>query len=316
MSVRIHLALAFILFLLQSAIGQGCSDAGFCTMGAMKPNQNFVKHGDIKLRTLDLQQYLGRTRFNDFIHVSNAEINALAFQKYNIQFKVPYYYITGPLGTNNGIGDLSLSATRALIERENYIVNFTLGAKIPTNHANATQNNAPLPMYYQTSLGTFDFVTGISLNRKGWLLATGYQQVVYNTNENTFAWAPWKPLGLFETAQQYHSSIALKRGSDLMFRIEKNFNYSKFNFYFGLLDVWRLNEDSSLDPKTKNRKAVVDTIGTSKGHALTFLTGFGYTISVKSQLKLMAGQRLIKRHINTDGLSRENVFTLAYQYRF
>jgi hypothetical protein len=295
---------------------QGCSDAGFCTMGAMKPNQSFVKKGDIKFRTFDFSQYMGRSRFNDFIHVTNAEINASILEKYNLQFKVPYYVINGPLGSNQGIGDLSLSATRPLIEKDNYILSFTLGAKIPTNKSDKMRGTAPLPMYYQTSLGTYDLVAGVSLNMKGWLFATGYQQVVYNINKNTFAWGPWKQYGLFETAQMYHSSMELKRGKDVMFRVEKNFNYSKFNFYVGILDVWRLNDDQVTSPTTKERIYVNDSLGTSKGHAVTFLSGFGYNFSVKSQIKIMAGQRLIKRHFNPDGLSRENVFTLGYQYRF
>lgn len=306
-----------VLFLLSFELfSQGCSDAGFCTMGAMKPDQSFVKRGDLKLRTFDVSQYLGRTRFNDYIHVSNLELNFLVFEKYNLQVKAPFYYIKGPLGQNSGLGDFSLSATRPLISKRKWTLNYTLGAKVPTNHANAARGTAPLPMYYQTSLGTFDFVTGLSVNMKGWLFATGYQQVLVNINENQFKWAPWKTYDLFDVAQRYHSSMDLKRGKDVMFRAEKNFNYSKFNFYFGLLDVWRLNEDKVTSPTTGKTIIVEDSIGTSKGHAVTFLTGFGYNISVKSQLKLMFGQRLIKRHINADGLSREQVFTFGYQYRF
>jgi hypothetical protein len=304
------------LILSNITFSQGCSDAGFCTMGAMKPDQNFMKRNDFKLRTLDLNQYLGLTHFKDFIHVTNAEVNFVGFKKYTFQAKIPYFYIKGKLGQNDGLGDFSLCATRPLVTAKKYSLNFTIGTKIPTNKALAKVGNATLPMYYQTSLGTFDFVTGVSLSMKGWLFATGYQQVLYSVNENDFKWAPFKELGLFEVAKQYHASVALKRGKDIMFRVEKNFNYSKFNFYVGLLDVWRLNEDEVTNPSTGKRDLVSDALGTSKGHALTLLTGLGYNLSVKSSLIAMYGDKLFNRQYNTDGLSRENVFTLGYQYKF
>ena len=86
----------------------------------------------------------------------------------------------------------------------------------------------------------------------------------------------------------------------------------------GLLDVWRLNKDIVTKPPgtSEERIVVEDAEGTSNGHAITLLSGFGYNLTTKSSLKIMFGQRLIKRHFNADGLSREQVFTFGYQYRF
>jgi len=309
----------FFIFILSTffSYGQGCSDAGFCTMGAMSPGQPFTKKRNLKLRALDINQYVGLSRFNDYINVTNFELNLSAFKDVNLQVKAPYFFVNGPLGSNNGLGDLSLSATKPIIKRKKYNVGFTIGAKVPTNKADTKRGNAHLPMYYQTSLGTFDFVTGVSLTTKGWLFATGYQQVVYNINENQFFWSPWKEFGLFEEAKQYNASIDLERGKDVMFRIEKNFNYSKFNFYIGVLDVWRLNRDKISLPANEEVIFVGAKSGaSSKGHAITLLAGFGYNLTVKSSLKLMFGQRLLRRKVNPDGLSREQVFSLGYQYKF
>ena len=46
---------------------QGCSDAGFCTMGAMKPDQHFNRRVQIKLRSIEVAQYVGLTRFDDVV---------------------------------------------------------------------------------------------------------------------------------------------------------------------------------------------------------------------------------------------------------
>lgn len=45
----------------------------------------------------------------------------------------------GPLGSNRGMGDISLSLTKNVLMQDKYEVNFSLGAQIPANHSNAEQ---------------------------------------------------------------------------------------------------------------------------------------------------------------------------------
>ena len=310
------LFLLSILTLLSSTYGQGCSDAGFCTMGAMRPDQHFEPNNKIKLRSLELNQYLGISRFNDIIHATTIDFNVEISKKLGAQIKIPYMAIDGPLGKNHGFGDISFSSTYTLYSSEKGQVNYTIGGKAPTNKANAKRDDASLPMYYQTSLGTIDFVSGISFITKGWLFATGYQRVIADYNENNFSWSPWGSMGLLEEAQQYHSSINLQRNQDIMFRVEKNFHFSKFNFHIGLLDIIRLGEDKVDSPSTGEQVLVEDENGTSKGHAVTLLYGIGYNLNVHSSLKFLMGNRLIKRHYNADGLSRECVISTSYVIKF
>ena len=310
--------IAFLLFSsFIISFSQGCSDAGFCTMGAMRPDQPFGKKEKIRLKSFGVSQYIGISRFNDVINSTTAEFNVYFNENWNGQIKLPFYYMEGPLGANQGLSDISISGTRNVVRKEWGEINLSVGGKIPTNKGNAERGEGrSLPMYYQTSLGTYDFVTGISLSTKKWLFATGYQQVVKNANENTFFWGPWKELGLFEEAKQYHSSVELERGKDIMFRIERNFRFSKFNFYVGLLDVLRLNRDVVTKPKTTERIFVEDIEGTSKGHAVTLLWGGGYNFTTKSSINLLIGNRIIKRHFNADGLSRELVISSGYVFKF
>lgn len=285
-------------------------------MGAMRPDQHFIPNSKIKIRSLELNQYLGISRFKDYINATTAEFNIEINPQLGAQIKLPFMAVSGPLGTNKGLGDISISSTYVVHSDNKSQFNFSIGTKIPTNDANAKNGEASLPMYYQSSLGTLDFITGISYIRNGWLLATGYQHVLINNNENNFFWGPWKELGLFEEAQLYHSSIGLQRGEDVMFRIEKNFHFSKFNFYIGLLDVWRLNLDKVISPKTREIIYAEHDKGSSKGHALTLLSGIGYNLNVHSTIKFLLGNRLIKRHFNPDGLSRECVISTSYVFKF
>lgn len=314
--LRKTLFIILVTCITSNFFAQGCSDAGFCTMGALRPDQPYEPGANLKLRSLQFTQYLGITRFDDFIHVSSLEFNLSLPKKIDFQIKLPYQYINGPLGTNHSLSDISLGFTKPIVKKEDYALLASLGTKIPTNNSDASIGEAQLPMYYQTSLGTIDFIAGISFKTKKWLVATGYQQQVIDFNDNNFSWAPWAERGLLEIAQRYVPSKNLKRGRDVMFRVERNFNYSKFNFYVGLLDVWRLNPDKTTSPQTGEVIKIENEEGTSRGHAITLLSGFGYNLNTKSSVKLMFGQRLWKRKFNPDGLSREQVFTLGYLYKF
>ena len=310
------------LFLLTpfTLFSQGCSDAGFCTMGAMKPNQNFSRRVNLKLRSVELSHYIGVNKIGDVITSYTADVNIGLSPKYTVQIKVPYMMVYGKLANTHGLSDISLSASRNLIAKEKYQVNFTLGAKIPTNKGNfTTENNLPLPNYYQSSLGTYDIVAGASLITKRWLIAVGYQQAL-NANGNQFLWGPWNTSGTKDSAiaREYPLCKDLKRGKDIMLRIERNFRLSRFNAHVGLLGIYRLTKDVYTD-KYNHRIAQDGTTGL----ALSGIAGMGYNFSARSGIKVVFGVRLVQRYqlpqlhgLSLDGLSREFVNTIGYEYRF
>jgi hypothetical protein len=299
---------------------QGCSDAGFCTMGAMKPNQHVAHRMDTKLKSIEFTSYVGYTKFHDLITTYIADLNFSLGKRMAFQVKLPYTFVNGSLANTNGFSDISLAITRNLINKEKYQVGFTLGTKIPTNKSNLKEGARSLPMYYQTSLGTYDIIFGASLISKKWLFAAGYQQAL-NRNENGFKWADWQ--GLNETttlALKYPVSNHLKRGTDIMARVERNFRFARFNFFTGLLGIYRLNKDVI----TKVSKDAVSGVsieervkvnGTDQ-LAMTFINGLGYRVSARSSVKLLLGIVIVKRDLNPDGLSREGVASLSYQFRF
>ncbi|MCB0500704.1 MAG: hypothetical protein M9954_15995 [Cyclobacteriaceae bacterium] len=304
------LALAF------NASGQGCSDAGFCTMGAMKPDQPFNKKVEFKLRSMEFSFYRGTTTTSPIVYVATADLNFSITPKTFFQVKLPYQAVKGNFGKTNGMGDISLSLTQNIKSTDKYDVNATIGAKIPSNKANLsdpTRNNIVFPMYYQTSLGTYDFITGISLKTRDWLFATGLQHP-FNKNENTFVWEEWREPVYpdFNYVKTYNQSNRLKRGTDIMFRAERNFRFSQFNVSLGALPIIRVSKDSILDPVTGTRKKLEGTTGM----ALSVIGTFGYGFNVQSGVRLLMGVKLTDRKVNPDGLTRDMVTTVSYYYRF
>ncbi|HEY5690470.1 MAG TPA: hypothetical protein VIS49_03350 [Cyclobacteriaceae bacterium] len=299
-----------------TAFGQGCSDAGFCTMGAMKPDQPFNKKVEFKLRSMELSFYRGTTTTSPIVYVATADLNFSINRKTFFQVKLPYQAIKGNFGKTSGLSDISLSLTRTLKSTDKYDVNFTIGGKIPSNDADISdpsRNNIVFPMYYQTSLGTYDIVSGISLKTRNWLFATGIQKP-FNEIKNTFKWSEWQSPVYpdFNYVKTYNQSNKLKRGTDVMLRAERNFRFSQWNVSLGILPIIRISKDEIEDPNTGLRRKLDGTTGM----AFSTITTVGYSFTVRSGVRLLMGYKLTDRKVNPDGLTRNMVTTVSYLYRF
>ncbi len=306
--------IAFMLLVFCSqTFGQGCSDAGFCTMGAMKPDQPYNKKTPIKLRSMEVSFYRGTTTLTPVIYVATLDASFSIGKKNSFQVKLPYQWLNGNFGNTGGLGDISLCFTRNIYSVEKFDINVSIGSKIPSNDANKKEEGASFPMYYQTSLGTYDAIAGISMITKKWLFATGIQHP-FNQNKNEFTWGSWFPIydGTDEYVRKYDKPYKLKRGTDLMVRIERNFRFSRFNFSLGLLPIYRITNDEIEDPITGIRFKPEG----AKGLALSAIGTAGYNFNVKTGIKVLVGRKLIQRDTNPDGLTRILVTTVSYFYRF
>ncbi|MFN8890139.1 MAG: hypothetical protein ACK5WF_21960 [Cyclobacteriaceae bacterium] len=59
--MKLFLPSLFFILNITLSYSQGCSDAGFCTMGAMKPDQPYNKKIQLKLRSMEVSFYRGTT---------------------------------------------------------------------------------------------------------------------------------------------------------------------------------------------------------------------------------------------------------------
>ncbi len=300
---------------------QGCSDAGFCTMGAMKPDQAYSKKINFKLRSIELSQYRGTTTLTPIVYVTNLDVSVGITRKTGVQLKLPYQWVEGNFGKAAGLGDISLSITHNVHRFRNFELNATLGMKIPSNKSDLKSQgrNRPLseglvfPMYYQVSLGSFDLVAGASLINERWLFAIGYQDAL-TANNNTFDQDEWLP-PVYPSegyVRAYDEATKLKRGSDIMLRVERNFRFARYNFNIGLLPIFRVSKDQIIDKNTNEYVKLANTTGM----ALSALAGFGYNFNINNSVKFTYGRKITQREVNPDGLTRETVVIVAYLFRF
>lgn len=301
------------------AFGQGCSDAGFCTMGAMSPSQIYTKKINFKLRALELNQYRGTTKITPVINVTTLDFTFGITEKASFQLKLPYQWINGNLGQASGLGDISYSFTYNMRSTEKYHINATLGGKIPSNNASKEESNGftqsqsvDLPMYYQTSLGTWDIVAGAAFISKKWMFATGIQIPLAHNNNNDFRFTEWTEYPSWDYLTKNHLSNDLKRGTDVMLRVERAFHFSNLDIRLGLLPIFRITKDEIRDIDTNERVKLDNTTGM----ALSAILGVSYHFNTNHTAKLLIGQKITDREVNVDGLTRENVASLAYVVRF
>ena len=313
--------IVFLSTNLTDALSQGCSDAGFCTMGAMKPDQAFNKKVKLKLRTIEVSYYYGESTLTPIINVANIDASFSITNNLGFQVKLPYQWVEGSFDNTSGMGDISLSATQRLSKSENFDINATIGMKIPSNDGNLKDSGSKnpnakglsLPMYYQTSLGSYDIVAGASFINSKWLVATGIQ-IPLTANNNQFWRGEWRPPVYPDEnyAFKYTSAIELKRGTDVMLRVERNFRFSNYSFNIGLLPIYRIKKDQTKDLNTREYSKLEGTTGL----ALTMLSSFTYHFDVTSSIKVSYGHKFTDRDVNPDGLTRKQVFIVAYGFRF
>ena len=160
--MRITALLIIILSFPIFSVSQGCSDAGLCTVSGLDSGFDSNERQTIG----NLHTIIGLGEQNAFHLTTQFEVNIPTIVNQSIQIKIPYNFTFGNLGNVSGLCDLSLTLNQKLfaIKSMNFI--GVAGIKIPSNDANKTMNGFALPMAYQTSLGTYDIIAGISTNRK------------------------------------------------------------------------------------------------------------------------------------------------------
>ena len=315
----IRSTLVVILFLIISVnqlLGQGCSDAGFCTMGAMRPDQEFNKNIPLRLRSISLNLYEGQALTSPSIKAAILDFGIVAFNNIDLQFKIPYMSVSGNFGNTSGIGDLSFAATKSIKSTPRYDWLGTVGFKIPTGNSDLKQeeHDVVLPMYYQVTLGTYDLILGTSFLTRDWMFSFGYQQPLIHQNENTFQADPnqwsWYEGGM-NYVREHAEAVDLKRGTDIMFRVERNFRLSRLNFNLGLLPIYRVTKDQG-----RNSNGEYEKLDGTTGLAMSGLIGAGYNFNVYSSISFIAGFKITDRDYNPDGLTRKHVINFAYTYNF
>lgn len=286
------------------SVGQGCSDAGFCTIGALKQHLPV----DSSRQTFSILLPVGIGDQSVLVVTPSLQYDRQLSTRWGIQAKLTTNYARGDLGQATGLGDLFLSGTYTLVGKSNWRKVFTLGAKLPLNSGNLTSNGYALPMQYQNSLGTVDLIAGLSINSTRWQFSAGWQQPLSGANTNTFLPSADSRMA----AAAYPPSNQFTRQADVLGRLAYRLLYQgKLKLTVGLLGIYHLGNDTY---QTASQQTLA--ISGSQGLTLNATVAGWWFVSLRTRVGFMAGTPLVVREIRPDGLTRSLVIAPEISWLF
>lgn len=304
MKTRITILLSLlIVFISENTIlGQGCSDAGICTVSGIKPGMFDTLSGS--KNKIVLGGSIAKADHDISIIGNYLEYSRNISNKFSFHSK-----ITSIRQEGNQISNFKLSDFYVI---SNFLINnyskILVGIKIPLSDANSKKDNYSLPMDYQSSLGTFDLILGLNFKIKQFQLAIGYEQAL-TKNKNEFLaedFPSWHVLNDFQSTNHF------RRKADALVRLAYPYTpLSKLKITPAVLAIYHLANDEY----DNAFNTTLEIIG-SKGLTLNGNLFIDYELHPKHSVQLSGGFPFVVRDNRPDGLTRKYVLNLEYGFKF
>ncbi|MFN9998128.1 MAG: hypothetical protein ACK52X_00720, partial [bacterium] len=275
----------------------------FCTINSFKPQlaadsaKNWKSH-------VKIGGFWGSADNSISVYGSYVELYRQFSEKLAVDAKITTLGQSGNDIAAFSVGDLFLNLNYRLTSQ----VQLTVGTKIPFSQANQSSNNLPLPMDYQSSLGTFDLILGLGYSLNKLQLVAAIQQPL-SQNKNQFLSSAYPinaPLRKFQSTNQF------TRKGDVLLRIAYPVVlHSKLKMTASLLPIYHLGNDQFRDELNR----LTDIQG-SKGLTLNGNLFFDYALNATNSLQLSLGAPFVVRDVRPDGLTRGFILNLEYKIKF
>lgn len=293
-----------LLFLLLTGIasyGQGCNDAGLCSMGRLD-GQGLTEGNRYNTQ---LSYYFGLGEKQSLVNTIQFEQRFTVFkEKGQVFLQLPFHYIYGDLGQSYGIGDINVGLNYTYLRKKDLNASFLVAFQLPSNHSNSTLDGKGLPMVYQSSLGVYSLALGANFLYQKWQLGLGYMKP-FGSNDNYFYHSEWPGN---DDALEYVEMHDLARGDDAMLRLNRFLYTEKNRYNVGLLALYRIQKDKI--SRGQERIALEN----SDGFTLNINLGYQKVLKNKDAITITAAAPLITREVRVDGLTR--TFVLMFTYAF
>lgn len=304
-----------VLFLSSANLvySQGCSDAGVCSFMIDDPNQ---KANDLEI-SYSANYGMGVNGVSIFSN--QFDFNFKLTEDFTFGVTLPYVFTSGDLGSLRDFGDVSLLLQYHLPINDQIRIDFAGGFRMPTNLSELRNtDDLPMPMVYQTSLGTNDLLAAVMVHYEDWKFSTGFQ-LPTNRNKNDFDKGEFAFIDLtpesptyYTDALEYQSSRELQRAGDVFLKVEKYFDLDDdFKISAGVLPILRLAE-SKVKTRTGGEEFTEETVEGTGGLTFNLIAGGIYKVGESQRLTLNLGFPLLNRKESADGLLRAFVAQLGY----
>ncbi|ASZ11942.1 hypothetical protein KTO58_15130 [Chitinophaga pendula] len=294
------------LLFTQYLLAQGCSDAGFCSLAALK--QPGGTKG--KKNQLDLGTNIGIGEGRTFTVNPYVQYTGNLNEHISLSGKVTATYASGFLGRGAGLGDFFGLLTYTLHPAQKNNVRLLGGVKIPLSNAGTkATDGSVLPLDYQASLGTYDLILGASYTyQRQWEFNTGVQLPVIQKNNNTFLPTQYSD----PRAKQFAPTNLFRRKPDALLRAAYNWQVTQRTVIKpSVLGLYHLGEDTFQAPDG-NRYAINGSAGITINGGLAVSRQFANN----SRLELIVATPFVAREVRADGLTRKATINIQYSILF
>lgn len=284
----------------QVAHGQGCSDAGFCTMPTLNPESGHEQRSPLRNSVRFALSY-GKADHGIDVRSGYLQFGRSFTNGVGIDLKATFVSLSDGITSSSGLSDLLVSAAVPLTDR----ITGTAGVKIPFGSGNARENNVPLPMDFQPSLGTLDVIVGAAFFLDDIHIAVALQQPL-TRNKNGFT---AEQLPASSSFRKFQSTNEYSRSGDVLLRLSYPVAVSEqWSITPGILPIYHLKNDSYVDTAETNR-----TIAGSQGLTLNLNLFAAYTIGPDQSIDTSIGFPVVTRTARPDGLTRSVVVAIEYR---
>lgn len=298
-----QILVACLLLCFADLFAQGCADAGFCSVNAIRPEQ---KTDTLPLRNrLKAGLSVGNTRYNVWILNPYLEYSHHFSEKLDISVKVDANHRWGQLTQVTGFSDVILSASWSVQPGLRMIA----GLKAPLATADRKYEARTLPMAYQTTMGTYDGIVGLQYRYKKFIFVSAWQQP-FVQNNNDFRMRNFTEV---ELGHIYPETNGFRRAGDVLLRVSYLHTLRKqpkLSLIYSLLPIYHLKDDSYVD---ENQNTVA--LEGSRGLTLNLNAFATYKFHEKWEMEFTAGFPLRSRKVRPEGLAQFGlVFALTRKW--
>lgn len=280
--------------------GQGCSDAGFCTMPTLNPESGHerrtLRHNSVRFAMSYGKADHGIDVRSGYLQFGRSFANGVG-----IDMKATFVSLSDGKTSSSGLSDIFASAAVPLTDR----ITGTAGVKIPLGNGNARENNASLPMDFQPTLGTLDVIVGAAFSLDDIHIAVALQQPL-TRNKNGFTAEQFPAASSF---RKFQSTNEYSRSGDVLLRLSYPVTASEeWSITPGILPIYHLANDSYVDIAGTER-----TIAGSQGMTLNLNLCAAYTPGPGHTIDTSIGFPVVTRTARPDGLTRSAVVAVEYK---
>jgi len=309
--MKVYYVFAITMVMALKGFAQGCSDAGFCSLGILKNNLENKADSAHRRPSLNIGVNYGLGEENTSTINTYLEYRTYLNSRLSLQTKLTATYASGFLGSLFNIGDIYGTLSYELNKNSPNSFNLIGGVKIPLSTGNDKNGEGkPLPLDYQASIGTYDAIGGFNyIIQRKWELDAAIQVPLIQINKSTFFPDEFTDPRVLN----FSPTNNFRRKSDLLGRIGYYIylQHSTLVLKPSLSGIYHVGTDTY-----ENRFGNRTLLPGSQGLTLNGSIVITKTFKNLNSFEVFLGTPFIVRDIRPDGLTRSAVINLQYTIAF